>query len=264
VTTQITSEPRNPIRKALSILRYMIEAPDDTGVYGVREIGSALGLAPSTVHRSLRSLLEEGLVEEDEEGGGYRVGLGFMRLAFEATRRYPMWRHALSALRRLESETSETVLLGVYDPLRMQMMVAAAVESSSPVRYVVDLSGRWVPLHAGASGQAILAFLAPDERERVLAAHPPERLTESTITDRDELERELAVVRERGYAVSRGQRLVGAAAIAAPVLGPDGRVIGDVVLTMPEYRLTDERVESFHELVVACARSISEELAGGS
>ena len=64
--------------------------------------------------------------------------------------------------------------------------------------------GLTAPLHVGAPGKALMAFLPADERERVLATLTLEPLTPETITDLDALRAELDRTRVRGYAVSIG------------------------------------------------------------
>lgn len=49
-------------------------APRDDGPWGVREIAKGVEMNPSTVHRLLGLLEEEGLVRQDDPGGGYQLG----------------------------------------------------------------------------------------------------------------------------------------------------------------------------------------------
>jgi DNA-binding IclR family transcriptional regulator len=67
-------------------------------------------------------------------------------------------------------------------------------------------------------------------------------VTENTVTDPDELRRQLDEVRKRGYAVTRGERVLGGVGIAAPVLAGDGRLLGVIGVGLPaqRYRASDE------------------------
>jgi len=56
------------------------------------------------------------------------------------------------------------------------------------------------PLHATSGGKAFLAWLGRDERDGILPAELP-RYTDHTVTDREELERELDDVRRTGFAL---------------------------------------------------------------
>jgi DNA-binding IclR family transcriptional regulator len=100
--------------------------------------------------------------------------------------------------------------------------------------------GKAYPLHAGSSSKSFLAFLPVEEQERYLNERVLTPLTETTITDPEQLRRELAMVRERGYAVSLQERQAGAASIAAPILDRDGRPIAAISICGPVERFRDQ------------------------
>jgi DNA-binding IclR family transcriptional regulator len=225
---------------------------------GVREIASALGMAPSSTHHLLTTLEEEGLVRR-LEGGRYELGLEFMRLAWRSTARFPVRDLAQPILRDLATASGETALLGLYEPARRQMIFAASADSPQPLRYVIDLN-QWVSVHRGASGLAILAFLADDEIEDVirgLVGTPDDRAL-----DAPALRRELASVRRQGYACTHGQRIDGAVGVAAPAFGADGLVIGDVMVTMPEQRFSSGTEQELAQLVCKAAAELTGALHG--
>ena len=91
---------RNPVGRAFRILVWM--APRDDGPWGVREIAKGVGMSPSTVHRLLGMLEEEGLVRQDDPGGGYAVGTerpgGVFEHAFESSRSHRQGPSSVPAL----------------------------------------------------------------------------------------------------------------------------------------------------------------------
>jgi IclR family acetate operon transcriptional repressor len=211
----------------------MAETPERD--WGVRELAAAFRMAPSIAHRILSVLQQEGLIAAGAAGGPYHLSLEFFRLAWRATSRLPFREAALPVLRSLVATCNETAFLGLYDPRRMEMMFVEVVESSHPLRYELQLN-RWLPVYAGATGLAIMAFLPEAERRAIAARTGLAPLTERTIQDPRLLERELERIRGQGYACTHGQRIPGAVGLAAPIWGPDGRVVGDLVLTIPEHR----------------------------
>ncbi len=250
---------RNPIGRAFAILAWMAARED--GPWGVREIAKGVGMNPSTVHRLLGLLEAEGLVRQDDPGGGYQVGTELLRLAWTATGTHPVRTAALPHLRELAAESGETATLGLYDPVRQQTCVVAVVESDEPFRYVSTLN-EWRDLHAGASGRAVMAFLPEAERTEVVRRTRLAPATEFTITSPEALEQVLAEVRARGYAFSQEERRVGGVGIAAPVFGPGGQVVGEVGVSVPTQRFTPEDEQRLARLVTACAGRISEALGG--
>src|SRR5687768_16849884 len=124
-------------------------APRDDGPWGVREIAKGVEMSPSTVHRLLGLLEEEGLVRQDDPGGGYDVGTELLRLAWTASSTHPIRSAALPLMQELAEASGETVSFGLYGPTRQQTYVLAVVESAAPVRYVSKLH-EWRDLHTGA------------------------------------------------------------------------------------------------------------------
>ena len=150
--TVVEGRTRNPIGRAFRILSWM--APRDDGPWGVREIAKGVEMNPSTVHRLLGLLEEEGLVRQDDPGGGYRLGTELLRLAWTRGRDAP--RRTAPRCRTCGSSptaSGETVTFGLYDPVRRQTCVVAVVESDAPFRYVSTLARVARPAHrARAAG----------------------------------------------------------------------------------------------------------------
>ena len=236
-------------------------ASREDGPAGVREIAKGVEMNPSTVHRLLGLLEEEGLVRQNEPGGGYTVGIELLRLALAASGSHPVRGAALPHMRELAEASGETVTLGLYDPVRQQTYVLAVVESDAPVRYVTKLH-EWRDLHTGASGRAVMAFLPDDERHAIVERTRLAPATEHTITSAEELELVLTEVRERGYAFSQEERRVGGVGIAAPVFGPGGQIVGEVGVSVPTQRFLRSDEPRLSRLVTACAARITEELGG--
>jgi IclR family acetate operon transcriptional repressor len=141
------------------------------------------------------------------------------------------------------------------------MMFVEIVESAHPLRYELQLN-RWLPVHAGATGLAIMAFLPEEERRTIVARSRLDPVTERTIQDPVFLQRELERIRHRGYACTHGQRIPGAVGLAAPVWGPDGRVVGDVALTVPDYRFEPNSERRLGELLIRHAAQLTTALGG--
>lgn len=231
------------------------------GPWGLREIAKGVEMNPSTVHRLLGLLEEEGLVRQEEAGGDYQVGAELLRLALSAAGTHPVSTAALPHLRELVDRSGETASLGLYDPVRHQTCVVAVVESDAPFRFASTLH-EWRDVHTGASGRAVMAFLPERERAEIVEKTRLAPATEHTITDPLELERALAVVRERGYAASREERRLGGVGIAAPVFGPGRQVLGEVGVSVPTQRFHTKDEPRLAELVTTCAARVTAAVGG--
>jgi DNA-binding IclR family transcriptional regulator len=105
----------------------------------------------------------------------------------------------------------------------------------------------------------MLAYLAPEALERVLAAGLPQR-TANTIVDPDAFRQELAAIRNRGYAIADEENEIGVRGLAAPVRDHFGNVVAATSIAGPSQRLTKKALASFAPDVVAAADAISARL----
>jgi DNA-binding IclR family transcriptional regulator len=257
VTANAPERQRHPLARGIEILTLMIDGGKQT--YGVRELGNRLGVSASTAHRLLSDLEELGMVARTPSGS-YRLGLEFMRLAWTTNSRFPIREAANDVLADLTERSGESSFFAVYNDQRRQMMFALSVESPHPLRYAVP-QGVWLPLHAGASGLAILAFL-PAEVQAEIARSGLEALTQRTLVDPGQLAERLDQIRQDGYAISHGERIDGAIAIVAPVMGPADAVIGDAGITIPESRFNATTTSEFIELVKQAAELLTHRFTG--
>jgi DNA-binding IclR family transcriptional regulator len=243
---------RNPVTRAFRILGWMAGAPGEAWPLG--EVAAGVGMHPATVHRVLGQLVDDGLARQDASGA-YGLGLEFLRLAWLVSGRESLRDVAEPELRALTADTGETSWLGLYEPSRREMLFAASVESPQPIRQVRPVN-EWRPVHGGASGRALLAFLPDAEREAVLAG-PLDAVTPNTVTDADALRRQLDEVRSRGYAVTRGERVLGGVGIAAPILAGDGRLLGVIGIGLPEQRYAAAGEARLAARVISAAEAIA-------
>ncbi|MHB8647455.1 MAG: IclR family transcriptional regulator [Thermomicrobiales bacterium] len=253
-------EARDPVARAFAVLLWMVDAVGAS--WELREIAHGVAMHPSTLHRVLAHLQVGGLVQQEPETGRYSLGLAFLRLAWKAADRNAVREAALPWLKALVDATGETALLALYDPSRQEMLLAATVDSPHPIRQARQIA-EWLPITAGATGLAILAFL-PESEQHAILERPLPALTPQTMTDRSVLERALARIRTQGYALTHGERTPGAVGVGAPIFGPAGRAIGSVGITLPEQRFRPKDEERYAERVIAAAHTITDQLSGSA
>jgi DNA-binding IclR family transcriptional regulator len=249
---------RDPVGKALTILLALADRPN--APWSVRQFARELDTSPATIHRIFSTFETRDLLARDDDGA-YRPGAGLFRLCRAVQDNLSPVGPTHEHLEALARESGEAALFGAYEPGRHEMMFVDVVQSAHPLHYDVGVY-RWIPVHAGATGLAILAFL-PEAERRAVYRHGLPSVTAATLTSEADIEQECARIRERGYAISAGQRLGGAVGIAAPIFeGPD-RVLGDIAVTVPDQRFEPSWEEPLAQAVMATARRVGEELQGG-
>jgi DNA-binding IclR family transcriptional regulator len=207
------------LERTFSILELFDE---DHPEWSTTEVARRLGLPVPTAHRILAALRRHGYVSQHEETKRFRLGIAALQLGDRAREVVDLRSVAMPALRRLSQEADETSLLTVLAPGHDRGVCLERVETAQPLRLSVQ-PGRQLPLHAGASQKALLAYLPDDEIERVIDGGL-EHLCHATITDPRLLREELATIRRRGWASSYEETNVGVWGVAVPVLSPHGVV----------------------------------------
>ncbi|MER5276471.1 IclR family transcriptional regulator [Streptomyces sp. NPDC002809] len=220
------------------------------------EVARHLGVARSTAYRYLQSLLAAGLVEEGP--AGYRIGPRVLALARLARKGIGLEAVARPVMQRLRDELCETVLL----TRRSGSMVVCLdrVESDGPMRLSYE-RGHILPVNAGASAMALLAWEGQEDILSVLGHRPLMKLTSRTLTDPDELMARFKRIRVRGVAVTREELDEDVVGVAAPVFGRDGEVRAAVGVAAPVSRLTATRANEVERRVRSAAAEIAERLA---
>jgi DNA-binding IclR family transcriptional regulator len=219
------------IHKAVRILRYMA----DHGTYlSIRELSAVLNIPRSTLHRTCQLMAKEGLLELDPKTNLYNFGPVLISIAQIVYQADEIRRLALPVLREVVRKCNESAFLILCERDKRQIVFTERVQCDQAIRYHMPI-GVPLPLAAGASGKSIMAFFPEDEIEAIIN-EGLQSLTERTIIDPDRLRRELAEIRAKGFAVSRGERTAGAVGISCPIFDATADVVGNLTVSIPEYR----------------------------
>ncbi|MDS0294916.1 IclR family transcriptional regulator [Halogeometricum luteum] len=201
----------------------------------VSELSDNLDIGKSTVYRHLSALQENRYVVK--QGDIYYLSLKFLEHGYYAQHREPVYRMAKPIVEKLAVETEERCQFVVKEHYRG---VYVHVASGDRGVETDTQGGQRFDLHVTACGKAILANLPERELVEVIEKHGLPRLTESSITDEEELREELATIREQGYAFNREGRVEGLCSVGVPVLGVAGQVLGALSVSAPAGRMRGE------------------------
>ncbi len=240
------------VSRLFAVLRCLGEC--DEGGERVTQLAQRVGLSQPTTHRLLRSLMDEGMVEQDLLSKRYRLSIEFFALAAKAGNTGNLRDLVRPSLLRLSASLGDSLFLlarSGFDAICLDRS-----EGPYPIRtFTGDIGGR-VALGVGQGSLAILAFLPEDERETVIAYNLP-RLKDFHLYDEVFLRSEVENVRRLGYAARNTGALPGMAGLAVPILDRNGRAVAALSVATISDRLGPDRLTTVVELLKREATAIS-------
>ncbi|WP_434571184.1 IclR family transcriptional regulator [Pseudomonas sp. Z3-6] len=233
---------------AVSRLFAVLRSLGDTveGGERVTQLAQRIGLSQPTTHRLLRSLMDEGMVEQDARSKRYRLSLDFFALAARAGNTGNLRELVRPAMLRLSASLGDSLFLlarSGFDAICLDRS-----EGPFPIRtFTGDIGGR-VALGVGQGSLAILAFLPEEERDTVIQYNLP-RLKDFHLYDEVFLRTEVENVRALGYAGRNTGVLQGMAGVAVPILDRDGRAVAALSVATVSDRLGPDRLPTVVDML---------------
>lgn len=235
-TKRETTPPENSERGSQAVnrvLRVLLCWGEDDATLSLTDVSQRTSLTQPTTHRMIKALQREGFLVQDQVSGRYSLGPTVMDLARVLLQRGDQDELVLLVvphLERIRSITGETV--GLHLPMGDVRMCVAELVSRQPIRTATGI-GRTFKLPDGASGKILVAW-SPERLEIVeqeLGASPQDRQQFSKVMER---------VRKQRFAISEGETIPGASALALPIFGPNGDVRAAINVTGPVNRWTQK------------------------
>src|SRR3984893_16424072 len=198
------------------------------GPLGARAVAQQLALPLGSVHRIIVDLAAEAIVERTASGEwelSYRLltitGLQLDRLEFARLARH--------YCERIAEATRETVNVSAVSGTAG--VCIDKVRGTEGMQLDARIGSRRA-LYCCGAGKAMLAYISPDEQQRVIDL-PLMPLTPNTITDPTELKREITRIRQRGYSIDNEEVVLGVHCVGMPILDRSGRAVGGISITGP-------------------------------
>lgn len=238
------------IGRLVSLLDALAARSEPTSL---KDLSLTTGLHPSTAHRILNDLVTARLVDRTDPGT-YQLGIRLLELGNLVKARLNVRDAALGAMRELHRATGQPVNLSIRQGDEI-VYIERAVSERSGMQVVRAVGGR-APLHLTSVGKL---FLSVDDSRNVrnyatrtgLAGH-----TRNSITDLPRLERELALVRARGYARDNEELELGVRCIAAGIRDDSAKLVAGLSISAPADFVQDDWID----LVCRTAAEISASL----
>jgi DNA-binding IclR family transcriptional regulator len=240
------------VSNALRTLLYLRDADE----VRVSELATYLGVAASTAHRLLATLRANDFVEQVPGRRAYRLTSLLSTFSGGPPDRETLARIGRPALVQLCRETDETANLLVLEGADARFI--DGVESTRTLR-VAPRTGDLLPAHGTAGGKAMLAMLPADQVRALLSARL-RKMTMHTVLSRAALEKDLAVVRARGYATNVNESVLDVGGVGVPVMDRFDRCVAAITVSGPSSRLNEETAPSLLPYLQAAAARMASHL----
>lgn len=242
------------VERALDVLLcFSQDGPNLT----LTQISERVGIHKSTVHRLLATLESRRLVQRDHLSGTYHLGSRLMEMAFLVLQSNDLTRLARPYMDGLAAEHRETVDLAVLEGA--DVVYLQVVESPQRVK-LAAAPGQRLPAFCTATGKAFLAYL-PEEQVQDILKQGLIKYTEHTKVTQQELQQDLRLTRERGFATSEQEYEDGINAVATPILDVNDYPIAAIAVAGPSFRLSHERMLALGPALQATAVTIAREIS---
>ena len=242
------------VKRALDIINCFDSLHDQLSL---TEISQKLNLNISTVYGIINTLSAYSYIDKNPNNGKYRLGLEFLLKANLVSQSLDLKEIGHPYLTELTKKHRETSHLYVYQ--HEQIYCVDKVESPNNYFIISSRAASKLPLHASASGKIFLAHMPAAELEHFLQNYELTRLTDKTITNKDELLDHLRQVRLQGYGIEDEEIEPGAYSIAAPIRDASGQTAGTICMVGSLNRIK-ENAALIRDDLLAAAEAISNQL----
>lgn len=242
--------PLNSIEKALAVLRVLAMPPQR---HRLADIAEKAEVGKTTAHRVLQVLVANNYAHALGDGT-YSAGPALAALSRGLGAETDPARIAEPVLDELQRLSGHTVHFAVRTG-RVAVYLAK-VEGSKPYQ-MASRVGMQIPLHCTAIGKSVLAHLNDTELAAVLEPAESGSRDGQGKVQMPALAADLAVIRERGYAIDDEENEANVRCVGAPVYGPDGSAIGGISVSGLVFMLTLEQAHALAPAVIAAAGQVS-------
>lgn len=233
------------LARGLALLDALAAAPG--GILDTAGLAATIDANPLAVGRALARLVDAGVVERRPDQGGWALAPTMLRFLRPLMNDQFLARTIRPLMHKLGDEYGETV--SWFVARGWEQVVVDVVPSREPICFVLETGGRQ-PCHLGAAGKAHLAALPTAQVRAFLDDLQPRQMTRFRL-DKARMLEELDAIRRRGFATSVGERVEGAAAVAAAVPGSSGAPAGVISLMMPRFRVRRGTLDRMGRALVA-------------
>lgn len=243
------------LSRGLTLLRTVAQHDGLT----LTELSTLTGTPAASAYRLMVTLGNHGLVEWVDADQKWTIGVEALQIGFAFQRKARIALQGRSHMQELMERTGETVNLAILDD--GEVVFISQIECRETIRAFFRAGDRR-PCHSSGIGKALLAELSVAKLDAVLKKRGLPSLTAKTITAKDKLTEELALIRRRGWSFDDQEGSDGMRCIAAAIFNEFHEAVGGISISGPVSRLPYDRVEALASEVMSHAAAITRAIGG--
>ncbi|MFJ7667816.1 IclR family transcriptional regulator [Lysinibacillus sp. NPDC097195] len=238
------------LERAMTIAKVLASQATE-GSLSISELSTKCDLPLSTLHRILKAMIAQGMIEQDEQTKHYRLGTIWMELGLQVYDTMDYISKIRPELERLAREVEESVYLS--KPAGLDTIIIERIDSAAnPIR-IYDQLGIRIPMHIGAANKALLASIPTVQAKEIMNQLVP-------VEEMADLEAQLEQIRAQGYAISHGERTAGTSSVAVAIFNGFGDIIGAVSIGFVSFNVSDEHINFLTQQLVETGKRVSTKL----
>jgi DNA-binding IclR family transcriptional regulator len=244
------------VERALTILELLAERRDGLTA---ADLSRRARIPKSTLSYILRTLVRRGYVRRNADGGLHTLGLRLLSLSGQAMQGMELREAAMPYLRHISERTRLDAHLAILD--HGDAVYVGRVEALGFIKMATWIGRRMTP-HVTAVGKALICQLEREEVQEIFKQHQVKPATPKTITTLSRLLADLALTRQRGYAVDDEESEARVRCVAAPVVAANGEVVAAIGVSGTVGQIGDRDIARIGNLVRVAALRLSAQIGG--
>jgi len=242
------------VGKALMIIDVLANSREEMSL---TDISKELGWPKSTIYGLISTLRDFEYVDQSSLTGCYKLGIRLFQLGNYVAKKWDVREIARPYMYKINHILGETVQLATED--NGEVLYLDKLDSNQILRIVSEIGAR-LPMHCSGLGKALLAYMPLKNAKRIITSKGMKAMTNRTITNWVDLEKELIEIKKNGYAIDDREIMDGLKCVAVPIFNNENKAKYAISISGFNNSITGEHLERAIKLLVESARDISRSL----
>lgn len=254
------SEKIVAVDRALDVLNYLFDKEEEAGT---SEMSRKLDIPKSAIHRTLKTLEDKNFVYKNKVTDKYWLGMKLYAIGQLIRDKISLIDIIEPYAEKLHDEVGEVINVSILEVNRNKSFKSIVIYKKTDTTNVLSVNpkvGSSVDAHTSSVGKTLLAFNKEINYEEAKENIELKAYTKNTVTDWDELLKELEDIRKKGYALDNEEREEGLYCLGTPILDKSNNAIAAMSISGPAFRMKDKNLEEMVKLLKNATKEINKEI----